>query len=153
MLDYDIEISPLADKDKVFVGGSLGNYRCNCHNMNETDDQWLVWLGLRWFWRGTCLTTSSPTTFPRVSLSWCPGFHSLFLQMLFLVAWLCWWHCSWSWSTSSTTSPPTHPRRRVWLLLKPGCWPAFSLCLPLWQSTLDFSFTRWIFLLGKINIR
>ena len=27
MLDYDIEISPLDEEDKVFVGGSLGNYR------------------------------------------------------------------------------------------------------------------------------
>ena len=26
VLDYDIEISPLDDEDKVFVGGSLGNY-------------------------------------------------------------------------------------------------------------------------------
>ena len=26
MLDYDIEISPLDDEDKVFIGGSLGNY-------------------------------------------------------------------------------------------------------------------------------
>ena len=27
VLDYDIEISPLDEEDKVFVGGSLGNYR------------------------------------------------------------------------------------------------------------------------------
>merc|ERR1719192_2776045 len=26
VLDYDIEISPLDEEDKVFVGGSLGNY-------------------------------------------------------------------------------------------------------------------------------
>ena len=26
MLDYDIEISPLDEEDKVFIGGSLGNY-------------------------------------------------------------------------------------------------------------------------------
>ena len=27
VLDYDIQISPLEDDDKVFVGGPLGNYR------------------------------------------------------------------------------------------------------------------------------
>ena len=27
MLDYDIQISPLEEDDKVFVGGPLGNYR------------------------------------------------------------------------------------------------------------------------------
>ena len=60
-----------------------------------------------------------------------PGSHSSSPRTSSRGGWPSWSPCSWCWSTSSTMLPPTLPRLRVWLPLRPGCWPAFSLCLVL----------------------
>ena len=146
-----LEIEPLKDEDKVLDYGSLGNFSLSGFEMVLTryvstyiityylpsglsffdviSNLQMLYLLENWIHLDYILFSSTFTF--KVCLWSYPGSHFSFPWTSSREGWPSWSPCSWCWSTSSTQSPPTPPRLRVWLPLRPGCWPAFSLCLVL----------------------